>query len=228
MYDELKTRAIDLGKTASASDIIYDALRDQIISGNLKAGESIRQEYIAKLFNVSRIPVREALKRLESQGLIKNVRYKGAIVSSLSKDEITEIFEIRLMLEPLVIKHAVKNMTQETLELAQDYCTEFSEETDSGKWGMQNRNFHETLYRDSKRPFHLKIIREISDRIDSYVRAQLVLTDGMSLARIEHSAILEACVARDAERAAELTRAHIQGAYTTLMEIIDKPAAKLD
>ena len=69
MYEGLKERATDLGKTASSSDVIYNALRDEIISGHMKAGDSIRQEYIAKVFNVSRIPVREALKRLESQGL---------------------------------------------------------------------------------------------------------------------------------------------------------------
>ncbi|MDV7341234.1 GntR family transcriptional regulator [Terasakiella sp. A23] len=218
MYDKLKQRAVDLGKSASSSDIIFDALRDEIISGNLKAGESIRQENIAKIFNVSRIPVREALKRLEAQGLVKNERYKGAIVSSLSDDEIEEIYEIRLMLEPLIIKHAVQNISEETLEIARECCDKFSTETDPGQWGELNRRFHEALYRDAQRPFHLKIIKEISDRIDSYVRAQLVLTDGMEKARKEHLGILQACEEGNGDLAAELTHQHIQDSYSSLME----------
>jgi len=222
MYEGMKARAIDLARTASSSDIIFDALRDEIISGNLKAGESIRQEYIAKLFNVSRIPVREALKRLEAQGLVKNERYKGAVVSSLSDDEIREIYEFRMNLEPLVIRYSVENMKPETLALAREYCERFSEEEDPANWGDLNRNFHETLYRDCHRPFHLKIIGEAIDRIDSYTRAQLVLTKGMNTAITEHMAILEACEQGDADTAAALTRQHIADGYTSLRNFLEK------
>jgi DNA-binding GntR family transcriptional regulator len=220
LYEGMKARAIDLAKTSSSSDIIFDALRDEIISGNLSAGESIRQEYIAKLFNVSRIPVREALKRLESQGLVKNERYKGAIVSSLSDDEIKEIFEVRLNLEPKIIAYSVENISKEALALAREYCDLFGEETDPGKWGDLNRNFHEALYRDCGRPFHLKIISEAIDRIDSYIRAQLVLTKGMTKAVTEHTAILRACEAGDGELAAKLTEQHISESYTSLMNYL--------
>ncbi|MBO6827104.1 MAG: GntR family transcriptional regulator [Sneathiella sp.] len=222
MYEGMKARAIDLARTASSSDVIFDALRDEIISGNLQAGESIRQEYIAKLFNVSRIPVREALKRLEAQGLVKNERYKGAVVSSLSDDEIKEIYEVRMNLEPLVIRYSVENMKPETIALAREFCDRFSEEEDSAKWGELNRNFHETLYRECNRPFHLKIIGEAIDRIDSYIRAQLVLTRGMGKAITEHNGILDACERGDADLAAELTRQHIADSYTSLMNFLRK------
>ncbi|MEP3244891.1 MAG: GntR family transcriptional regulator [Sneathiella sp.] len=222
MYEGLKERAIDLGKTASSSDVIYDALRDEIISGHMKAGDSIRQEYIAKVFNVSRIPVREALKRLESQGLVRNERYKGAVVSSLTNEEISEIFTLRANLEPLVIKRSVENMTSETLALARQYCEQFSGEEDAGKWGEWNRLFHETLYRDADYPFHMKVICEAIDRVDSYIRAQLVLTQGMSKARREHMGILVACENGDGDQAAEMTRQHILKAYDSLMNYLEK------
>jgi len=221
MYEGMKNRAIDLGKTASSSDVIYDALRDEIINGNMKAGESIRQEYIAKIFNVSRIPVREALKRLESQGLVTNERYKGCVVSSLSNEEIEEIYELRAILEPLIIASSVTNMTKETLAEARALCDEFNDEGDASKWGEWNRRFHEALYRDSGRPYHLKVIGQAIDRIDSYIRAQLVLTKGMNKARVEHGAILKACEEGDAEKAAELTREHILGSYTSLMNFLN-------
>jgi len=218
----MKDRAIDLGKTASSSDVIFDALRDEIINGHLKAGESIRQEYIAKIFNVSRIPVREALKRLEAQGLVKNERYKGCVVSSLSDDEVAEIYELRLLLEPLIIKSAVENIDKQTLKTARTYCEEFSAEENSANWGELNRKFHEALYQSANKPFHLKIIKEASDRIDSYIRAQLVLTEGMEKARIEHMGILEACEKGDGDLAAELTRKHIEDSYSSLKSYLDK------
>lgn len=226
MYEGMKARAIDLARTASSSDVIFDALRDEIISGNLKAGESIRQEYIAKLFNVSRIPVREALKRLEAQGLVKNERYKGAVVSSLSDAEIREIYEIRMNLEPLVIQYSVENMKPDTLAMAREYCDRFGEEEDPARWGELNRNFHETLYRECERPFHLKIVGEAIDRIDSYIRAQLVLTKGMNKAVVEHKAILDACVEGNGKLAADLTRQHIEDSYDSLMSFLHKKGAQ--
>jgi len=222
LYEGMKDRAVDLGNTASSSDIIFDALRDEIISGNLKAGESIRQEYIAKIFNVSRIPVREALKRLESQGLVKNERFKGCIVSSLKDDEIREVYEIRLNLEPHVIKHSVENISKETLAEARNLCERLSQEKDTAKYGEWNRKFHEALYRDSQRPFHLKIINEVIDRIDPYIRAQLVQKKGIDTAHNEHMGILKACDEGNSDLAAELTKQHIEASYKALMVYLNK------
>ena len=84
-----KISAVDLGKTASTADVIYNALRDAIIRGDMPEGETLRQDNIAQIFNVSRIPVREALKRLEAQGLATSVRYKGVVVASMSTSEIS-------------------------------------------------------------------------------------------------------------------------------------------
>ncbi|CAM3651798.1 GntR family transcriptional regulator [Parendozoicomonas haliclonae] len=218
MYEGLQDRAVNLIQTAASSDIIYNALRDEIISGRIQAGERIRQENIANIFNVSRIPVREALKRLEAQGLVQNMRHKGCIVSSLSPKDVEEIYEIRANLEPLVIEKSVENMSEETLAEARKLCDAFTTESDPSLWGERNRLFHETLYKDAGRPFHLKVIDESIDRIDAYLRAQLLLTNGMGRAEKEHLAILEACVNQDGKLAAELTRQHILGSYHSLME----------
>ncbi len=217
MYDEIKARAIDLTQTASSSEIIFNALRDEIISGRMKAGQAIKQEHIAKLFNVSRIPVREALMRLENHGLVFNKRHKGYIVTPLSTDDVAEIYELRANLEPFIMKKAVESMTTETLQEAHNYYDAFNNETDAARWGEWNRLFHETLYRDANRPYHLKVIGGAIDRVDSYLRAQLILTNGMDTARKEHMGIFEACVAGDSNKAAELTREHILGSYEVLI-----------
>lgn len=225
MLDRIKERAIDISRTASSSDIIYSVLRDEIISGHLKAGDSIRQEHIAQLFNVSRIPVREALKKLEAQGLIKSERYKGAVVSSLCFDEIKEIFEIRATLEPLIIRYSVPNMTQDTLTEAWRLCEAFRDEEDTEKWGEWNRKYHEMLYREAQRPYHLKVIGEAIDRVDAYIRAQLVLSKGMEIANTEHEAILKACNDGDADLAAQLTYDHIMGSFHSLTSYMNNQQA---
>jgi DNA-binding GntR family transcriptional regulator len=214
----MKLTAIDISKTASASSIVFEELRKAIIKGDLAVGEALRQDEIAALFNVSRIPVREALSRLEEQGLVRTQRYKGAVVSGLSAEEATEIFEFRLLAEPEVIRRAVPLMSKDALRKARDYCKAFSTSTDPMSWGDLNREFHSELYNASRLKFHLEVINNAMNRIDRYLRAQLVLSNGMERANSEHFEILEACEAGDAEKAADLTAAHIKGVKESFLK----------
>lgn len=218
----LNLKTVDLAATSSSADIIFDALREAIVEGDLKDGDLLRQDQIATMFNVSRVPVREALTRLEEQGLITNQRYKGAVVTSLSLDEISELFEFRALLEGEVIRQAVDMITDETLAEAQDYADQFARVTDSNLWGSLNRQFHYTLYKDCKRPYHLQIISNALNNVSRYLRAQLVLTSGIERARREHAGILEAAINRDSEAASALTRAHILGASKSLINFLEK------
>ncbi len=222
MASELNLKAVNLSLTASTSDVIYDALRDAIIRGEMAEGETIRQESVAKLFSVSRIPVREALKRLEAQGLVTSIRYKGVVVASMSPSEIAEIFEFRVLVESKIVEYAVEAMTPESLELAKGYCEAFARETDPARWGDLNRLFHSALYRDSGRPYYLEIVQGANDRVERYVRAQLDLTEGMARAKRDHDAILEACFKRDAQRAVNLTASHIHNAGQALIRFLQE------
>lgn len=220
MTNGLKLRAFDLGKQASSADVIYDALRDAIIRGEIPEGEALRQDSIAQMFNVSRIPVREAMQRLEAQGLVISERYKGVVVASLSYEQINEIFQFRALVEPAVIEMAVPHMSDEALMLAQRYCDEFGAETDPVRWGDLNRLFHTSLYLDCNKPYYLSVVDKTNDLVERYVRLVLYLTQGMRNAIAEHQAILDACKARDAKQAAELTRQHILDASVTLVSYL--------
>ena len=221
----LKGGAVDLGNTASTSDVIYDALRNAIIRGRIPEGETLRQDGIARQFNVSRIPVREALKRLEAQGLATSVRYKGVVVASMSISEIVEIFEFRALVEPTVIAMAVPRMSDESLRLAQVHCDAFAAETDPTRWGDINRLLHSSLYRDCGRPYYLSVIEKANDRVERYIRAQIDLTKGMGRAQADHQQIIDACVRRDAPAAAALTREHILNASETLVAFLRQTSA---
>ncbi len=212
----MKIQSYDISRTASAATLIFDAIREAIIKGELAQGEPLRQEDIARAFNVSRIPVREALLRLEQHGLITSARYKGAVVAGLSLDEAREIFDFRALLEPEVIRRAVPRMSSQVLDAASQCCEAFGRGDDPMLWGDLNRRFHTTLYAASDLPYHLEVLNKAMDRIDPYLRAQLLLSDGMQRANREHHMIVDACRCGQADMAADLTRQHILGAKESL------------
>jgi len=214
----MKLKSMDISATASASSIVFDALRKAIIEGQFEEGEPLRQDEIARLFNTSRIPVREAISRLEEQGLVKTQRYKGAVVAGLSPKETAEIFDLRALIEPEIIRDAVPRMSKELLANAREKCAAFSSATDPLTYGDLNRDFHETLYSASDLKFFQEIADNAIDRVERQIRAQLVLSDGMGRAGREHFGILEACENGDADLASRLTREHIQGAKASLLK----------
>ncbi|AZV79373.1 GntR family transcriptional regulator [Parasedimentitalea marina] len=214
----MKFQSVDIGKTASAATIIFRSLRKSIIEGDLSDGEPLRQDEIARAFNTSRIPVREAIAMLEHQGLVKAIRYKGAVVACLSMQEADEIFDFRCLLEPEVIRAAVPKMTPEILSNARGFLEKFAAAQDPMEYGDLNRLFHSTLYGASGMPYHISVIENSMDRIDRHLRAQLVMTDGIERSSQEHLAILQACETGDADQAASLTYAHIHDAKVSLQE----------
>lgn len=214
----------NLGKAPTASDIILKFIRDSIADGSLDEGEPIRQDDVARMFNVSKIPVREALKRLEAEGLVEFQRNKGAIVTAVSEPEIAQIFETRAILELNAIRLSVPHMTPETFAEAQAFCDAFARETDVAQWSALNWQFHSRLYLDAQRPFLVSTIRAVNDRLERYLRIQLSLSHGQGTADREHREILAACRAGDAERAGELVYAHIMGACSSLLHHL--PAGK--
>lgn len=216
----MKIRSVDISQTASASSLIFEALRRAIIAGHLRVGAPLRQEEIARQFNTSRIPVREALMRLEELGLVRMQRYKGAVVSGLAADEAVEIFDFRALVEPAVIRGAVPRLTRRDLDRARKYCDAFAASANPMEWSDLNRAFHTSLYRASAMSFHLEALDNALDRIDRYLRAQLVMSNGMAQAAREHEVILQACIDGDADRAAGLTRQHIEDARASFLEFL--------
>lgn len=206
----------DLGSTPTTSDIIARHIRRAIVQGETGEGEPIRQDEVARLFNVSKIPVREALKRLEAEGLVVFQRNRGAVVTSMSEPEIAEVFEVRALLESHAMRLSVPNLTQQSLARASEFCKAFADEVNVANWSVLNWHFHSSLYADAGRPYLLGLIRGVNDRVERYLRVQLTISGGHSVADVEHREILSACCAGDAEKAAELTERHIWGAYRSL------------
>lgn len=206
----------DLTQIPSTSDVILKYIRSSIIDGSLAGGEAIRQDEVAQLFNVSKIPVREALKQLESEGFVEFKRNKGAIVTELTEPEIVQIFEMRAILESRTVELSIPNMTKESLEKASLYCHQFQEEKDVSKWALLNWQFHSSLFEDANRPFFVKTIRSLNDRLERYLRIQLSLSHGKNLADKEHLLLLNACRDKNVSYAGELLYSHIMSACKSL------------
>jgi len=208
--------APNLGVAPSASEVISKYLRESIISGQFAEDEPIRQDDIARVFNVSKIPVREALKRLEAEGLVQFQRNKGAVVTRISEPELAQIFEVRVLLEVQAIRLAVPRMTAAQLDRARAICDEFMHDDDIGRWAELNWAFHTCLYEAAQRPFLLNMIRSIHDKVERYLRVQMSFDEGKERADLEHREILKACADHDVDKAAELIEHHIIGVCRTL------------
>jgi DNA-binding GntR family transcriptional regulator len=201
------------------------ALRDRILHGVYPEGEPLRQDAIAEELGVSRIPVREALRQLEAEGLVVFNPHRGAVVSSLSLAEIDEVFELRAALEVTLLRRALANVTADDVARAREILDGYDAALRSGavgSWGTMNWQYHATLYAPAGRPFTLGVAQKLHQHCDRYLRMQLALTHGELRATEEHRAILTAVRKRDATRACKLLRDHILGAGRALHGFLER------
>lgn len=212
--------ALDVSQAPSISTIVYETLKKAIIAGKITPGTPLSQERIASSFKTSRIPVREALARLESQGLVTQRRYKGAVVTELRLDEISEIFDLRATIESDMIRRSMRSASPDKIQISQHYLEAFQAHDTPEHWIALNRKFHCSLYNHVSSPIYMKTIEQLLDRLDCYLRAQLSLTHGLTRAQREHEAIMQAFVKGDEEKAARLTYEHIIGAKHSLIDHI--------
>ena len=201
---------------------VLDLIKEDILSGALKSGEPLRQSFLADKYQVSRIPIREALLQLESQGLVRMEAHKGAIVTEISIQEIDELFQLRAILEPHILQLAIPNMNDECFIRCDEILNKLENALDNKKnidlWSEYNYEFHKTLY-EPARLFHtLDIIKTLNTRSDRYIRLQLLYTDGIDKAEKEHRELLELCQKGNTKQAIKLLHDHIQVACTDIKE----------
>lgn len=208
-------------KRHSLPETLAESLRERILSGEFKEGDPLVQEAIAEEYEVSRMPVREALRLLEASGLVAMKTHKGAIVTSIPTEQIGELFELRALLECEILGHAIPRMTDEHLANSQSILTQLEDayhRRDVHSWGGLNWEFHRSFYVPAQRVQTLSVIQGINVQTDRYIRLLLILTPGGLVdAEHEHREILRLCKARDAERAVPYLRKHIQDAGQNLI-----------
>ena len=214
----------------SLTSAVADKLREQIIRGEIPEGAQLRQDVIASQYHVSRVPVREALRQLDAEGLISIVPNRGAIVPKLSPNDIEELFAIRALLEPEVLKVSIPQLTQVDFGKAEavlkKYVDELRSEEHIADWGRLNWQFHSILYSGANRPHFMSVIRNVNQNGERYTRLQLYLTHGVARANQEHHQILHLCRERNVSAACKLLREHIQYAGQSLKQVLKKSRAE--
>jgi len=166
------------------------------------------------------------LRQLDAEGLIAIVPNRGAVVPTLSPDDIEELFSIRALLEPEVLKLSIPRLTQEDFAEAQailrTYVRELRRDDHVSAWGRLNWQFHSTLYSRANQPRFMGIIRNVNNSGERYTRLQLYLTHGIKRANEEHHQILELCRERNVPAACKLLRQHIEYAGQSLKEAVQQ------
>jgi DNA-binding GntR family transcriptional regulator len=206
-----------------------DAIRERILRGHYPEGEPLRQDAIGAELGVSRIPVREALRQLEAEGLVTFNPHRGAVVSTLSLKQIRELFELRAEIEGDLIRRAVPHMTAEDHARAADILDAYDLALHNGQvpvWGALNWQFHSTLYAPADRELTMSMVHKLHQHSDRYLRMQLALTHGETRARHEHRAIAVAARKGDVVKAQRLLREHILGAGRALVSFLEHERAQ--
>jgi DNA-binding GntR family transcriptional regulator len=207
----------------TVTDQVLEALRERILSGLYAESEPLRQDALATNLGVSRIPVREALRQLEAEGLVTFSPHCGAVVSSLSVAEIEELFELRGLIESELMKQAVPRLTEEDLSLADAILDAYEaafERQDIAEWGALNWRFHSSLLAAADRPLTLGVLSKLHNQSDRYTRMQLALTHGETRATDEHRKILAAARKGEVDRTSGLLHEHIISAGYGLAEFL--------
>lgn len=207
------------GDAVLSADSVTTALRDMILTGTVGIGVQLKQEALAKRFGVSRIPIREALKRLEAEGLITHTPHQGSIVASQSVPELLETLDIRIGLETRALKLAIPMMKPADHKAARDIMARYDASDSPLEWSELNLEFHQCLYRACNRPRLLKMIEEIVRGIGMHMRAQQSYKVGRKSPQSEHREILKACIAKDIPKALELLEVHIEHTQTALRDV---------
>jgi DNA-binding GntR family transcriptional regulator len=198
-----------LSDRQSSPQLIADTLREAIICGRLAPGEPLRQESLATHFNASRIPLREALRRLESEGWIEFLPNRGARVSRLSGAEVSEIYEIRASLESSALRHALPRHTAQTWSAVEAALRASQRETQRSRYVQRNREFHEALYAPAQRPHLMALIDSLHSRGERYLRLKLDMPRHKRRSDEEHERLYRACRGGELERACEILSAHL-------------------
>jgi DNA-binding GntR family transcriptional regulator len=200
---------------------VHDHLRDEIISGSLTPGTELHEPALAGSFGVSRGPIREALGRLATEGLVTIRPRRGAVVRALSSVEFIEAYQVREALEMLAVRLAVPKLTDEDLDamdrLIEDMAV-LAEAGDVKGFFDANSDFHQHFFEVAGNTTLAGLYRQLRGQIDRHRLRSLELRGELARSVAEHRAILSAARAGDTERAVSLASEHIRVPQMRLLD----------
>ena len=211
--------------SASLEEKVYLSLEEQIISQKLRPGESVTEMKLSRELGVSRTPVREALQRLDREGLIKLIPNKGAVVLGITEQDLIDIYKIRMRLEGLAARIAAEKRDEA-------FCRELCDNVDLTGFYMAkgdiekvknlDSEFHDIIYRSCDSRMLGKTLSELHRYIASYRKLSLAASGRIDRSLSEHKEIYDAIAAGNADAADALMSEHVERALENLLKIINK------
>lgn len=212
------------GNAKSLEESVYFTLEEEILSGKLKRGETLTEISLSRRLGVSRTPLRGALHRLAEEGLIEITPNRGATVVGVGREELIDIYKIRMRLEGLASAEAARRITpedieklKESVELAEFYI----KKQDAEHLKELDSQFHSIIYRASGNRLLYKTLSELHRNIHFYRKQSLAVPERLTRSIEEHKEILAAIERGDADEADRLTSEHIEAAMENLLLVVN-------
>lgn len=207
----------------TAAQQVYDYLRDGILGGRLRGGERLDQDAVARQLGVSRMPVREAIRRLDSEGFVISRPNRGAVVTSLGPEAMLELFEMRSVLEGLAAALALPAVTEQVLaDLAGQVQRMRRAESDIPSWIELHDAFHDSLCRLAGRSRLAAQVRTLRATVVPYLRLYLSAYQAAEMPGFEHDTLLAAIERGDPQALEVIMREHVMSAATGIVEFLRK------
>lgn len=206
-------------------DVVFDHLRNSILNGELKPGERLMEVQLAEQLGVSRTPVREAIRKLELEGLVVMVARKGAYVADVSVKDILDVLEVRSVLEGLAASLAAERITEEELEKLELISYKFNrylENDDTEGMIEMDVQFHDQIIESTRNPKLIHIAQSLQEQVHRFRVTYFSELGKYSGIHSEHQAILEAIANRDAAEAQRVAQEHVDTLEQSIVNFADK------
>lgn len=208
--DSLDSTLSKVSRPRTATDHVSTSLRRSILTGDLAGGTRLGLNEVAGIFDVSTTPVREALRELSFEGLVRLDSYRGGVVTAVTRKDVEEIVRIRQVLEPMAIEEAMVGMTDEILAGARQILEEMAASDSWETWVHGNRAFHQKIYEASSSRRLISLIKSLQDTQVVFVSTTLRRSPTLKeTATADHEAMLQAARQRDAKTLIEVTLRHL-------------------
>lgn len=201
-------------------EVVFNTLRDDILRGELEPGERLMEIHLAEKLGVSRTPVREAIRKLELEGLVKMIPRRGAVVASITISDLEDVLEVRKVLEQLTVKLACEKITDEEIALLKKYHEEFAKAintNDLTSLAEKDVSFHDVIYNASRNNRLIQILNNLREQMYRYRLEYIKNEDKRKKVVEEHAEIIKAIENKDVDVAKEYIRAHINNQEATIL-----------
>lgn len=206
-------------------EVVFHSLREAILTGQLQPGERLMEMHLAQKLGVSRTPVREAIRKLELEGLVVMVPRQGAEVARITKKQLRDVLEVRRALEELAVQLACDRITKEGLEqlkLAHDEVKEMVRQQNLPQLVHADVHFHEIIYQAADNDKLLQLLNNLRQQMYRYRLEYLKSTNNHAVIIEEHEALLEAMRQLDAKAATQAIRVHINNQENGVIHLIER------